>query len=204
MTTYLVLMTRSVRAALPLRRFLGAALDVVVVEELAALIAAVTLVDVPSPSAFGALVTTLVPSATSRRLVARGAPVTITCHCAPRAMTPGLVRALHLACCASSMLMLTLLLRPQLHLRHTPTLSHLLHPPPLLQRLMRPTCLWPMPTPLLPPSLRTTVVMLSLRRMPTYAHTLRVYGYASCAVRGGRRAASFSMQREALVDSMAT
>src|SRR6056297_546172 len=38
-----------------------------------------------------------------------------------------------------------------------------------------------------------------------YAHTLRVYGFASCAVQGGRRAAgSPSMQREALVDSMAT
>jgi hypothetical protein len=37
-----------------------------------------------------------------------------------------------------------------------------------------------------------------------YASTLRVYGFASCAVQGGRGATSSSMRREALVDSMAT
>src|SRR6056297_1469817 len=88
MTIYLVSMTRSVRAALPLRRFLGAALDVVVVEEVAVLIAAVTLADALSPSAFAALVTTLVPSAPSRLSVALSAPVTITCRCALRETTP--------------------------------------------------------------------------------------------------------------------
>jgi hypothetical protein len=37
-----------------------------------------------------------------------------------------------------------------------------------------------------------------------YASTMRVYGVASCPVQGGRGAASSSMRREALVDSMAT
>src|SRR6056297_175557 len=184
MTIYLVSMTRSVRAALPLRRFLGAALDVVVVEEVAVLIAAVTLADALSLSAFAALVTTLVPSAPSRLSVALSAPVTITCRCALRETTPMPGRAFRWPALRSSTqtLLLSPLLLSLLHQCHTPTPLQLLRLPLLARRRpRRPSVLWPMHMLPLPLLLQTTVVMPSLQ--PTRTRT-------PCASTASRRVLS--------------